>query len=161
MAAAQDVRIRHPGAPPSALLYATRGTYTAAIRRAQAKLGLFDVPAPGEFFLNAMEWSATPLESVAPFTGVSKQSANQSVERRMDRGNLERGRGASDRRRVTLTQTERGQAAGRAAKVAIEQVDRNLPARVGRGALAPADSVLAAPLEIKREAGASDRPGKA
>ena len=161
MTTVRDDRIRYEGAPLSALLYATRGTYTAAVRRAQAKLGLVDVPASGEFILNAMEWSGTPLESVVKFMGVSKQAVSQSVEMLVERGYLERGRDPSDRRRVTLSLTERGHAAGRAGKAAIEQIDRALQARVGRAALGHARSVLAALLEIKGKAGASDPPGKA
>ena len=161
MTTARDVRIRYEAAPLSALLYATRGTYTAAVHRAQAKLGLVDVPASGEFILNAMEWSGASLESIVKFMGVSKQAVSQSVELLVDRGYLERGRDPSDRRRVTLSLTERGHAAGRAGKAAIEQVDRELQARVGRAAIVQARSVLAALLEIKRRVGASDLPGKA
>jgi DNA-binding MarR family transcriptional regulator len=161
MATARDVRIRYEAAPLSALLYATRGTYTAAVRRAQAKLGHADVPASGEFILNAMEWSGASLESIIKFMGVSKQAVSQSVEKLVERGYLERGRDPSDRRRVTLSLTERGHAAGRAGKAAIEKVDRDLQARVGRTALAHARSVLAALLEIKRKVEASDLPGKA
>jgi DNA-binding MarR family transcriptional regulator len=161
MTAARDDRIRYESAPLSALLYATRGTYTDAVRRAQAKLGHVDVPASGEFILNAMEWSGNPLESIIKFMGVSKQAVSQSVEMLVERGYLERGRDPSDRRRLILSLTERGHAAGRAGKAAIEQVDRDLQARVGRAALVHARSVLAALLEIKRKAGASDPPGKA
>ncbi|HTS32734.1 MAG TPA: MarR family transcriptional regulator [Thermoplasmata archaeon] len=161
MATARDVRIRYEAAPLSALLYATRGTYTAAVRRAQAKLGLSDVPASGEFILNAMEWSGAPLESIVKFMGVSKQAVSQSVEMLVDRGYLERGRDPSDRRRVTLSLTERGHAAGRAGQAAIEQVDRELQAAVGRTAIVHARSVLAALLEIKHKAEASDPPGTA
>jgi len=158
MATARNVRIRYEAAPLSALLYATRGTYTAAVRRAQAKLGLDDVPASGEFILNAMEWSGAPLESIIRFMGVSKQAVSQSVELLVERGYLERGRDPSDRRRVTLSLTERGHAAGKAGKVAIEQVDRDLQARVGRAAVLQARTVLAALLEIKLTAEASDLP---
>jgi DNA-binding MarR family transcriptional regulator len=161
MTAAREVRIRYEAAPLSALLYATRGTYTAAVRRAQAKLGHVDVPASGEFILNAMEWSGAPLESIVQFMGVSKQAVSQSVEMLVERGYIERGRDPSDRRRVTLSLTERGHAAGRAGKAAIEQVDRDLQARVGRTAVVQARSVLAALLEIKRNAEAADLPGKA
>jgi DNA-binding MarR family transcriptional regulator len=153
--------MRYESAPLSALLYATRGTYTAAVRRAQAKLGYVDVPASGEFILNAMEWSGAPLETIVQFMGVSKQAVSQSVEMLVDRGYLERGRDPSDRRRVTLSLTERGHAAGRAGKAAIEQVDRELQGRVGRTALAHTRSVLAALVEIKRRAEASHPPGKA
>jgi DNA-binding MarR family transcriptional regulator len=161
MASARVDRIRYESAPLSALLYATRGTYTAAVRRAQAKLGHSDVPASGEFILNAMEWSGASLESIVKFMGVSKQAVSQSVEMLVDRGYLERGRDPSDRRRVLLSLTERGHAAGRAGKAAIEQVDRALQARVGRTALVHARSVLAALLEFKRGAEASDPPGNA
>jgi DNA-binding MarR family transcriptional regulator len=161
MATARDARSRYEAAPLSALLYATRGTYTAAVRRAQAKLGHVDVPASGEFILNAMEWSGAPLESIVRFMGVSKQAVSQSVEMLVDRGYLERGRDPSDRRRVILSLTERGHAAGRAGKAAIEQVDRELHARVGRTAVAHARSVLAALLEIKRKADASSLREKA
>jgi len=161
MATAQDDGTRLAGTPLSALLYATRGTYTAAVRRAQAKCGYLDVPASGEFILNAMELSGAPLESIVKFMGVSKQAVSQSVEMLVERGYLERDRDPSDRRRVTLSLTERGHAAGRAGKAAIEQVDRQLQARVGRTALAHARSVLAALLEIKRKAEASDPAGTA
>jgi len=160
MATARGDRNPYEGVPLSALLYATRGTYTAAARRAQAKLGFVDVPAYGQFILNAMEWGGASLESIIRFMGVSKQAVSQSVEMLVDRGYLERGRDASDRRRVTLSLTERGHAAGRAGKAAIEQVDRELQARVGRTAVFHARSVLAALLEIKRKAEAADPPGK-
>ena len=101
------------------------------------------------------------MESIVKFMGVSKQAVSQSVEMLVDRGYLERGRDPSDRRRVTLSLTERGHAAGRAGKTAIEQVDRELQAAVGRTAIVHARSVLAALLEIKHKAEASDPPGTA
>jgi DNA-binding MarR family transcriptional regulator len=161
MATARGDQSGYENVPLSALLYATRGTYTAAVRRAQAKLGHPDVPASGEFILNAMEWSGASLESIIQFMGVSKQAVSQSVEMLVERGYLERSRDPSDRRRVTLSLTDRGHAAGRAGRAAVEKVDRELQARVGRRALVHARSVLAALLEIKRRSEASDSPGKA
>lgn len=137
--------------PLSALLYATRGTYTEAIQRAQAKIGCADVPSSGEFALSAMEWSGASLESVIHLLGVTKQAAGQTVDILVDRGYLERTRDPSDRRKVNLSLTDRGRAAGRAARSAIEQVDRDLRARVGLSNIAHARTTLIALLEIKRE----------
>ena len=146
------MRDPYENVPLSALLYATRGTYTAAVRRAQAKLGYPDVPASGEFILNAMEWSGASLESIVRFMGVSKQAASQFVDLLVDRGYLERGRDPSDRRRVTLSLTDRGHAAGRAGAAAIRAVDRELRARVGAQGIAFARATLVALLSIKRRA---------
>jgi len=152
MTSLRSAQDRYAAAPLSALLYATRGTYTAAVRRAQARLGYDDVPASGEFLLNAMEWSGASIESVVRFMGVTKQAVSQSVEMLVRRGYLERGRDPSDRRRVSLSLTERGHAAGRAGKAAIEQVDQELEAQVGAAAVAHARSALVALLGIKRKA---------
>jgi DNA-binding MarR family transcriptional regulator len=152
MTATRNVSDRYENAPLSALLYATRGTYTAAVRRAQAKLGYTDVPVSGEFILNAMEWSGASLESIVRFMGVSKQAVSQSVEMLVVRGYLERGRDPSDRRRVTLSLTDRGHAAGRAGAAAIREVDRELRARVGATGVAVARATLVALLTIKRRA---------
>jgi len=154
-------RDRYDDAPLSALLYAIRGTYTDAARRAQATIGCADVPASGEFLLNAMEWSGASLDSVIRFAGATKQAVSQSVDRLVSRGYLARGRDPADRRRVTLTLTGRGHAAGRAGRAAIERIDRELRARVGPEAIAQTRATLVALLEIKRRAGASDPPGTA
>ncbi len=138
--------------PLSALLLATRGTYTAAVRRAQAKIGCTDVPASGEFILSAMEWTGASIEPIVRWLGVSKQAVSQSVDQLVVRGYLERARDPSDRRRVKLLLTERGHAAGRAAKTAIQQVDRELLARVGSRSIAHTRATLAALAEIKRSA---------
>ncbi len=138
--------------PLSALLLATRGTYTAAVRRAQAKIGCTDVPASGEFILSAMEWTGASIEPIVRWLGVSKQAVSQSVDQLVVRGYLERARDPSDRRRVKLRLTERGHAAGRAAKAAIQQVDRELLARVGSRSIAHTRVTLAALAEIKRSA---------
>jgi|SRR5271170_2630065 len=135
--------------PLSALLHATRGTYTAAVRRAQAKIGCGDVPASGEVILNAMHWSGASLESVVRWLAVSKQAVSQAVDVLVVRGYLERARDPSDRRRVRLSLTDRGHAAGRAARSAIEQVDRDLRARAGAQNIAGARSTLVALLEVK------------
>ncbi len=143
-------------APFSALLHATRGTYTAAIQHAQAKVGCGDIPASGEPILSAMEWSGASLESVVRWLGVTKQAAGQAVDVLVARGYLERIRDPSDRRRVNLSLTDRGRNAGRAARGAIEQVDRDLRARVGDESIAHARKTLIALREIKR-----GLPGKA
>ncbi len=137
--------------PLPALLLATRGTYTNAIRAAQARVGLRDVPPSGEFILSAMEWSGSSIESVVRFLGVTKQAVSQAVDTLVVRGYLERGRDPGDRRRVQLTLTSRGHAAGRAARSAIEQVDRELLARVGARNVAGARATLRALLDIKRK----------
>lgn len=138
--------------PLSALLLATRGVYTAAVRRAQAKIGCTDVPASGEFILSAMEWTGASIEPIVRWLGVSKQAVSQSVDQLVVRGYLERARDPSDRRRVKLLLTDRGHAAGRAAKTAIQQVDRELLARVGSQSIAHTRATLAALAEIKRSA---------
>jgi len=159
MKATREVHDRYDDVPLSALLYATRGTYTHAVRQAQARIGCTDVPPSGEVLLNAMEWSGASLEAVIRFLGVSKQALSQSVDMLVDRGYLERGRDPRDRRRVTLALTPRGHAAGKAGRGAIEQVDRELHARVGPSALAHARATLVALLEIKRRTRAPTVPG--
>ncbi len=151
MNASRGARDRYEEVPLPALLYATRGTYTEAIRRAQAKVGCGDVPALGEFILNAMEWTGASLEAVVRFMGVTKQAVSQSVDMLVDRGYLERGRDPSDRRRMTLSLTDRGHAAGVAGRAAIEQVDRQLRARVGPESIRRARATLVALLEIKQK----------
>jgi DNA-binding MarR family transcriptional regulator len=135
--------------PLPALLYATRGTYTEAVRQAQAKIGYGDVPASGEFIISAMEWSGASLESVVRWMGVTKQAVSQAVEMLVDRGYLERSHDPSDRRRVNLSLTERGHGAGRAARTAIEQVDRELRARVGPESIAHTRATLVALRKIQ------------
>jgi DNA-binding MarR family transcriptional regulator len=142
--------------PLSALLYVTRGTYTAAVRRAQAKVGCADVPVAGEVLLNAMEWSGASLESVVRFLGITKQAVSQTVETLVARGYLKSTRDPSDRRRIQLALTDRGHSAGKAGRAGIEQVDRELTARVGVHRFNHARETLVALLEIKRENG---RPG--
>jgi DNA-binding MarR family transcriptional regulator len=146
--------------PLSALLYATRGTYTNAIQRAQAKIGCEDVPASGESILSAMQWSDSSFESIVHNLGITKQAVSQTVETLVSRGYLERTEDPSDRRKVDLSLTDRGRAAGRAARIAIERVDRDLRARVGPDSIAHARKTLLALLEIKRESldqGAQDK----
>jgi DNA-binding MarR family transcriptional regulator len=135
--------------PLSALLYATRGTYTEAVRQAQAKVGCDDVPASGEVILSAMGWSEASLESVIRRMGVTKQTAGQAVDMLVERGYLERSHDSSDRRRVNLSLTDRGREAGRAARTAIEQVDDDLLARVGAASIAHTRATLIALQEIK------------
>ncbi len=137
--------------PLSALLYATRGTYTSAIQRAQAKVGCGDVPASGEPILSAVEWGNTSLESIIRKLGVTKQTAGEAVEMLVARGYLERTRDPEDRRKVNLSLTDRGKTAGKAARAAIEEVDRGLLARVGPESISHARATLVALLEIKRE----------
>ncbi len=139
------------GVPLPALLLATRGTYTNAIRQAQARAGCQDVPASGEFILSAMEWSDASIESVVRWLGVTKQAVSQAVDALVVRGYLDRLQDPSDRRRVKLALTDRGHTAGRAARTAIRQVDHELEARVGAEALAHARATLRALLEIKRK----------
>jgi DNA-binding MarR family transcriptional regulator len=137
--------------PLSALLYVTRGTYTAAVRRAQEKVGCGDVPGAGELILNAMEWSGASLEAVVRFLGISKQAVSQTVETLVRRGYLKRAEDPSDRRRVKLTLTDRGHAAGRAGRAGILEVDRELIARVGEQRFAHARETLVALLEVKHK----------
>ncbi len=146
--------------PLAALLHATRGTYTAAIQRAQAKVGCDDVPASGEPILSAMEWSGASLEEVIRRLGVTKQAVSQSVETLVARGYLERARDSSDRRRVTLSLTPRGRIAGKAARAAIEQVDRDLQARVGADSIRRTRETLVALLEVKRKSQAQEAEEK-
>lgn len=141
----------HGEIPLSALLYATRGTYTAAIQRAQAGVGCEDVPPSGEPILSAVEWGNASLEAIIRGLGVTKQTAGEAVELLVARGYLERTRDTSDRRRVNLSLTDRGHAAGKAARTAIEQVDRDLVARVGPESIARTRATLVALLAIKRE----------
>jgi DNA-binding MarR family transcriptional regulator len=149
MKAQRRIQETYEEVPLSALLYATRGTYTEAVRQAQAKVGCGDVPASGEFIISAMEWSGVSIESVVRWMGVTKQAVGQAVEMLVDRGYLERSHDPSDRRRVNLSLTERGHIAGRAARTAIEQVDRELRARVGPEGIAHARTTLIALREIK------------
>lgn len=142
---------KYENMPLSALLHVTRGTYTAAIKRAQAKIGYVDVPASGESILSAMQWSGASFESVVDLLGVSKQAVSQAVDMLVSRGYLERTEDPADRRRVDLSLTDRGRAAGRAARTAIEKVDRDLRARVGADSIAHTRTTLLALLEIKRE----------
>jgi DNA-binding MarR family transcriptional regulator len=157
MTTAPPSRTSYDDVPLSALLHATRGTYTAAVRRAQSKVGCGDVPASGEVILNAMHWTGASLESVVRWLGVSKQAVSQAVDTLVVRGYLERSRDPSDRRKVRLSLTDRGHVAGTAARSAIEQIDRQLRARAGARNIAGARSTLVALLEIKhRDEGRAD-----
>ncbi len=150
MSAQPRTRDTYDDVPLSALLYVTRGTYTAAVRRAQAKVGYGDIPGSAEVILNAMEWTGAPLEAVVRFLGVSKQAISQMVDVLVVRGYLERAQDPSDRRRVRLSLTERGHRAGKAGRRGIEQIDRALRARVGALRIAHTRETLIALLEIKR-----------
>jgi DNA-binding MarR family transcriptional regulator len=151
---ATSVRTRTPydDLPLSALLHVTRGTYTDAVRRAQAKVGCGDVPVAGVPILSAMGWRDASLESVIRFLGVTKQAVSQTIDTLVRRGYLERSRDTVDRRKVVLSLTARGRTAGNAARTAIEQVDRELRARVGAEGLARMRATLIALWEIKRKA---------
>lgn len=150
MTTSPPARDAYRNVPLSALLYVTRGTYTAAVRRAQAKVGCADVPVTGEALLNAMAWSGAPLNTVARFLGISKQAISQTVETLVTRGYMNRAEDPADRRRMKLTLTARGERAGKAGRAAIEEVDRELISRVGPGRFAHARETLVVLLEIKR-----------
>ncbi len=145
-------RVSPDETPLSALLYMTRGTYTEAVRRAQAAVGCADVPPAAEVLLNAMEWSGAPAGAVAHTLGISKQAVSQMVEALVTRGYLARERDPSDRRRVKLSLTERGRRAGKAGHDAIVRVDGALRLRVGAEGIARTRATLVALLEIKRAA---------
>lgn len=159
MKRAAPTRDPYANAPLSALLYLTRGTYTAAAHRAQSEAGCADVPPAAEVLLNAMEWSGGSLEAVVRFLGISKQAVSQMVDTLVDRGYLERERDPADRRRLKIALTERGHVAGRAGRAAIQQVDRALQARVGADGIARTRATLVALLEIKRAGFAGARAG--
>jgi DNA-binding MarR family transcriptional regulator len=142
--------------PLPALLRATRGVYTNAVRRAQSRIGCDDLPATGDVIISAMGWNGGSLESVVRWLGVSKQAVSQAVDTLVDRGYLERCRDPIDRRRVRLSLTDRGVDAARAARSAIEQIDRELSARMGPRGIAQTRATLLALLEIKLRA-----PGRA
>lgn len=161
MTTSREREDRYRNLPLPALLYATRGTYTNAVRRAQEKIGCDGVPTSGDFILNAMEWSGASIDVIVRFMGVTKQAVSQFVEMLVDRGYVERGRDPSDRRRVTLTLTERGHAAGRAGQSAIQKIDRELLARVGPESIAHTRKTLIALLEIKRRGEGTSGPGAA
>lgn len=161
MAKSARARDSYDDVPLSALLYVTRGTYTAFVRRAQARVGCGDIPGSAEVILNAMEWTGASFEAVVRFLGVSKQAISQMVEALVVRGYLERTQDPADRRRVKLSLTERGHRAGRAGRGGIEEVDRALRARVGALRIAHARETLIALLEIKREFRADDARGRA
>lgn len=161
MSASPPTPANYANVPLPALLYASRGTYTDAVQQEQAKAGLPDVPASGEFLLSAMEWSGATVEAVVRWQGVSKQAVSQTVETLVVRGYLERARDPADRRRVKLTLTERGHAAGNAARRAIERLDRELRGRVGTRAIAQARETLIALLEIKHRQRGAAAPGGA
>lgn len=155
MTTPRPARDAYDDVPLSALLYVTRGTYTAAVQRAQAGVGCGDIPASAEIILNAMEWSGASLEAVVRFLGITKQAVSQIVETLVARGYLERARDPEDRRRVRLSLTERGHLAGRAGRAGIARVDRELLARVGPRSIASTRATLIALLEIKRRARAN------
>ncbi len=150
MAQRPEARDTYADVPLSALLYVTRGTYAAAVRRAQAKVGCDDVPAAAEALLNAMEWTGASVEAVVRFLGVSKQAVSQMVETLVARGYLERARDPADRRRLRLTLTDRGHRAGKAGRAGIEEIDRELADLVGRQRIAATRATLVALLKIKR-----------
>jgi DNA-binding MarR family transcriptional regulator len=137
--------------PLPALLRATRGVYTNAVRRAQSRIGCADLPATGDIIVSAMGWNGGSLESVVRWLGVSKQAVSQAVDTLVDRGYLERARDPTDRRRVKLSLTDRGEGAARAARSAIEQIDRELSARMGPRGIAQTRATLLALLDIKRK----------
>ncbi len=136
--------------PLSALLPTARGTYSNAVRAAQARIGCADLPATGAYIISAMHWTGASLESVIRWMGVTKQAVSQAVGTLVDRGYLERSHDPSDRRRVNLTLTERGRAAGKAARLAIERIDRRLLDRVGAQKIVDTRSTLVTLVEMGR-----------
>lgn len=129
--------------PISALLRAAQRTYADAVERAHAKLGFDDLPATGDYIINAMNWSGASLEAVTAWMGVSKQAVSQTVDTLVVRGYLQRTPDRRDRRRVNLALTPRGRKAGTAARTAILRVDEELGSRLGLGTVAKTREALA------------------
>jgi DNA-binding MarR family transcriptional regulator len=140
--------------PTPGLLRHARNTYGAAMRMALDEAGYDDIPGNGLYVIGGLALGAgdVPLGQLVKELRVSKQSAGQLVDALVMRGSLERTVDAEDRRKLTVTLTERGRAAAAVQTAAREKIDAALAARVGEKGVDVTRRVLAALIDIGRDA---------
>jgi DNA-binding MarR family transcriptional regulator len=137
-----------------ALLRHARTTYGKAMRAALEAAGYDDIPGNGLYIIGGLAAAAggVPISQLMRELGITKQGAGQLVDTLVARGYLQRTPDENDRRRLIVTLTERGQAAAETQSAAREEIDAALLARVGEVDVAAARRMLAALIEIHREA---------
>lgn len=136
-----------------ALLRHARTTYGAAMRGALIASGYDDIPGNGLYVIGALAIGDAPLSQIIAELRVSKQAAGQLVDALVLRGYLERATDPNDRRRLTVALTERGKAAAAVQAEARERIDAELLDRMGEERVLHARMVLAALIDIRRDAG--------
>jgi DNA-binding MarR family transcriptional regulator len=146
------------------LMRAARGAYASAIRAQLYAAGLDDLPRNGLFILAGIDDAGGPRQDLPSALGVSKQAVSQLIDVLVNRGYVERGADAQDRRRITLELTERGHQAVAAGSRGIEGVESQLRERVTAEQIDAMRSALFALSEIKSAGIASGaavaRPGR-
>jgi DNA-binding MarR family transcriptional regulator len=135
-----------------ALLRHARTTYGGAMREALIANGYDDVPGNGLYVIGALAIGDAPLSQIIAELRVSKQAAGQLVDALVLRGYLERATDPNDRRRLTVALTERGKAAAAVQAEARERIDAELLERMGEERVLHARMVLAALIDIRRDA---------
>ena len=132
-----------------ALLRASRGAYSHAIRARLAAGGFDDMPRNGPFVLGGMANHGGTAAQLIRELGVSKQAASQLIDTLVMRGYLERGIDAEDRRRLTIELTARGRAAAQAVRAGVVAIDTELAGMISPAELAGLRSGLEALCEIR------------
>jgi DNA-binding MarR family transcriptional regulator len=133
------------------LMRAARGAYTSSIRAQLHSIGVDDLPRNGAFILAGIDATGGPRQDLPYDLGVSKQAVSQLIDTLVNRGYLERGSDADDRRRIKLELTDSGQQAVAAVYRGVEAVDQQLHERVSPEQVNDMRSVLHALAHIKSE----------
>jgi DNA-binding MarR family transcriptional regulator len=107
-----------------------RGAYAVAVVRALAGAGFADLPRNGAFVLAGIARFGDSLGPIVDQLGVSRQAVSQLIDVLVQRGYVQRGENARDRRRMVIELTDKGQAAAATIRAAVESVNGQLAARV-------------------------------
>jgi DNA-binding MarR family transcriptional regulator len=138
--------------PIPALLRASRGAYSHAIRVRLGSEGLDDLPRNGPHFLGGMANHGVAPAYLIRELGISKQAASQLIDTMVARGYFTRTTDSEDRRRLELELTDRGRAAAAATREAVLAVDSQLAQILSPAELDGLRSGLEALCEIRERA---------
>ncbi len=133
------------------LMRSTRGAYARSIRAQLQDRGIDDLPRNGAFVLAGIGSTGGPRADLPSDLGVTKQAVSQVIDILVNRGYLERGADADDRRRIALELTERGIDVVEAVARGVEAVDVKLAERVSPEQIEAMRRVLVALLPVSKE----------
>ncbi len=133
------------------LMRSARGVYAGSIRAQLHAIGVDDLPRNGAFILAGIDSAGGPRPDLPSELGVTKQAVSQVLDTLVNRGYLQRGTDAGDRRRVTLELTDRGREVVQAVVQGVDAVDLQLKERVPADQVDAMRAVLMALTEIKTQ----------